>query len=493
MKKTARQSRSIDSPGSKLNYKAQGPTLDTFHRRQDYVRGLIGPLGSGKTIACINELLMAIHHQVPDRDHIRRSRWVIARNSFPDLYSATIPDFRSITDRLPFGEFKNGSPPSWECGYLRKDGTRVKATVLFRSFDGDDDVKKARGLQLSGVWIDELGEFHKANFDMLMGRVGRWPPKNMVPKSRSMVLFSSNATARDHWLAELAFNQPEGWWIGIQPGGVIRQGGQWVQNAASENLMNLPDNYYLKQIGGKKESWIRQNLANEFVFHNDGRSVHPDFNEALHGAGFELLATPAIALHVGIDFGRTPAAVIMQRQPSGQWYILDELTTTNTSALSFGKALRRFLNERYANFEVIATGDPSGDSMAQTRDETPIDMINLAGVDCFPASSNDFETRITVLDSLLTQIVDGQPALLVSRRCPVLTRGLSGAYQYRRVRLNNLERYHDKPDKGPESHVCEALHYGLMGAGEGDNLFTQAYDTLFDDIDSWAPPVRQFE
>ena len=29
------------------------------------------------------------------------------------------------------------------------------------------------------------------------------------------------------------------------------------------------------------------------------------------------------------------------------------------------------------------------------------------------------------------------------------------------------DRYQDKPDKGFTRHVCEAQHYGLLGAGEG--------------------------
>ena len=81
---------------------------------------------------------------------------------------------------------------------------------------------------------------------------------------------------------------------------------------------------------------------------------------------------------------------------------------------------------------------------------------------------------------------------MFSPSCPVLIRGLSGAYQYRRVKINNEERYHDKPDKGPESHVVESCHYGLMGAGEGEALFDQAWQE-YEDIESWAPPQHYYE
>ena len=275
--------------------------------------------------------------------------------------------------------------------------------------------------------------------------------------------------------------------------GVIRHGGDWVTNPAAENANNLPPGYYSRLIAGRKESWIRKNLANEFVYHTDGRPVHPDFNEAIHVSKYDLLPTNGLTINVGIDFGRTPAACIMQRQLNGQWYVLDELTSNNTSALAFGKALRTFLNARYNGFVIEATGDPAGDDMAQTRDETPIEMINLAGVECHPANTNDFETRITSLDRQLTAIVQGQPQFLVSPRATMLIKGLSGAYQYRRLQKAGDDSFHNKPDKTAESHVCEACHYGLMGAGEGEALFTQHWDSIKDDLKEFEMNSVLFE
>lgn len=484
MQKTRAKGVSRDAPVITLNYKPQGRTLDTFHRRPEFVRGLIGPLGSAKTFSCINELLKNIHDQTPDGQNVRRSRWCVARNSFPDLNSATIPDFRSITDRLPFGKFSMGSPPKWEVEYDRKDGTKVRATVLFRSFDGEQDVKKARGMQLSGVWVDEVGEFNKANLDMLIGRVKRYPAKVEVPKAKFSVLFSSNAVPRDHWLAELALGQcPYNWWIGIQPPGVIQKGNTWVENRQAENFNNLPKDYYADQLGGKKESWIRQNLANEFVHHSDGRPVHPDFNEQLHVEDLQPLY--GVPLYIGMDWGRTPAAAILQQQPNGQWYMLEEVVLTNAGADKLGRTVKRVLNARYSSFTIAeATGDPSGTSMSQTRDETPFDLFDLESALCAqPAHTNDPEIRFAVLDSLLTTLIEGQPAIMIDReRCPVTIAGLSGKYQFRRIQVTGQEKFHDSPDKGPESHVCEALHYGLMGAGESDVLFNHDLEGILADM-----------
>lgn len=477
-----------------FQYRPQGPVMREFHKRDDFVRVLIGPLGSGKTQGCISEMLRQIDDQTPDAYGVRRSRWVAARNTYPDLLNTTIKDFREITDTMDIGRFVMSSPPRWRAKYAKRDGTLVDAEVLFLAFDIPADEKKARGLQLSGCWLNEFKELTRNNSDMLMGRVGRYPPRTQVRNAKSCVIADTNAPDRDHWLAKLAKDEkPEGWWFGIQPAGVVRQGGEWVTNPNGENIRNLPDGYYKRLVAGRPESWIRKNLANEFVFHADGRPVHPAFNESLHVSPYELLPTFGMPLDVGIDFGRTPAAAIMQRQPSGQWYVLDELVTVNTNALEFGRSLRRFMNEKYDGFEVTFTGDPAGDQMAQTRDETPLDMLAAAGVECYPAYTNDFEERITVLDQQLTNLVDGQPSFYISPHCTTLIKGLAGAYQFKRIQVSGQERFHDKPVKDDTSHVCEAVHYGLLGAGEGVSLFNTAWQQEFGDVERWAPDPGVFE
>jgi hypothetical protein len=484
-----------DSPTWKIQAKPQGPTLAQFHRQryQDLVRVLVGPLGSGKTFAAIMEVLAMCHEQTPDKQHRRRSRWCIARNTMPDLMSATIPDVRSIVDRINPDGWRMQAPLSWKHEYRRSDGTTVHIELLFRSFDGPQDVKAARGMQLSGVWVDELAEFHKENLDILIGRVKRYPAKAEVPKAQWGVIGTSNACARDHWLAEAAMGlKQDGWWIGVQPGGVIRKGNTWEENTHAENIRNLPDGYYRDQCVNKKESWIRQNLANEFVVHTDGRPVHPDFNEQLHVA--PVAATPGIPIYVGIDFGRTPAAVILQRQVHGNWYVVRELVTQNMGADQFGKILRRLLNEEFSGYTIAeVTGDPAGSQMAQTRDETPFDLLAANGIDALPAHSNDFEERVATLDNQLTQLITGQPALLIDPECTTLIRGLAGEYQFRRLQVVGREEFRDKPDKGPTSHVVEALHYGLMGAGESDVLFEQSHEMDYDEIASWAQPDHIYE
>lgn len=486
------------SPDVRIAYQPQGDTLMRFHRSKKHVRTLIGPLGSGKTQSCISELLRLIDSQTPDRNGVRRSRWAAVRNTYPDLMNTTIKDFRAWTDPMGVGKFHMGGnqPPHWKCRYLRPDGTIVEAEVIFLAFDLSDDEKKARGLQLTGVWLNEAKELSMTNVSMLMSRVGRYPGA-IVPGAKYGIIGDTNAPDRDHWMAKMALDKcPDGWEYFIQPPAVIKEGGTWRVNPAAENIKNLPPDYYYNALQGRVESWIRANLANEFVFHADGRPVHPDFNQLLHVAPVAPLAGSPIV--VGIDFGRTPAATIWQRQPNGQWFGLDELATVNTSALTFGRLLKRHLAAEYPNFTFHIWGDPAGMGMAQTQDETPFDMLLAAGLDAMPAPTNDFEQRITALDVNLRTLIDGKPAIQIDPKCSTLIRGLAGAYQYRRVKISGEERFHDKPIKDATSHVVESAHYALLGEGEGNVLLKsdwgEQYRQVEDELNgSWSPPQELFE
>ena len=91
-------------------------------------------------------------------------------------------------------------------------------------------------------------------------------------------------------------------------------------------------------------------------------------------------------------------------------------------------------------------------------------------------------------------MIEGNPAILIDPRCKTLIRGLAGAYQFKRVRTNDGDRFHDKPVKDSTSHVVESMHYGLLGAGEGAELFNsgwiEEYDSVENDFDGWAPATQ---
>ena len=93
-------------------------------------------------------------------------------------------------------------------------------------------------------------------------------------------------------------------------------------------------------------------------------------------------------------------------------------------------------------------------------------MLAANGINASPAHTNDPTVRRDAVANLLTTLtITGEPALVISPTCTVLVKGMSGRYRLKRLKVVGDERYQDKPDKNEFSHVCEALQYGVLGAG----------------------------
>src|SRR5688500_10424267 len=110
-------------PQLEIRYKAQGPTLERLHRSNKSVQAIMGPLGSGKTAAIVYKVFALICEQPPDANGVRRSRWIVTRNTYPDLMDTTIRDWREIVpDQC--GRFLYGHPPEHKLNFGLADGTR---------------------------------------------------------------------------------------------------------------------------------------------------------------------------------------------------------------------------------------------------------------------------------------------------------------------------------------------------------------------------------
>ena len=143
-------------------------------------------------------------------------------------------------------------------------------------------------------------------------------------------------------------------------------------------------------------------------------------------------------LYVGVDFGRTPAAAIAQRQVDGSWWVLDEIVTENCSAYDFGRILKDYIAQNYPNSPTEIYCDPAGMQKGQASDDTPILMLEKWGFDVMPAPSNKFEARKGALDSILGQMIGGETAIGFDPKCRTLIKSLSGAYQFSRIKVSEM-------------------------------------------------------
>jgi len=140
----------------------QGEVLQKYFDSSSPVQIIIGPLGSGKTIQTCVKIPEIMRQQKPNIKGIRLSRWVAARNTYSELFTTTIKDWLECNGHL--GEFNQGGrmPPTQYLRYGLADGTIVEAEMIFIAFDRPDHVKKARGIQATGIWLNETKEMPKA-------------------------------------------------------------------------------------------------------------------------------------------------------------------------------------------------------------------------------------------------------------------------------------------------------------------------------------------
>ncbi|MCE5292974.1 MAG: terminase family protein [Nocardiaceae bacterium] len=434
-----------------------------------FVQVIRGPLGSGKTTCSAAKLFKLICDQRPTKEGIRKSRYAAVRNTYPDLKNTTIRDWRSVVpDNC--GRFTMGVPPEHKLDFDLPDGTRVVSEVIFLALDRPDDVRKLRGMQLTGAWINEMKELPKAILDMITGRVDRYPAPGF--SNWVGILGDTNAWDDDHWLEELdrlrIKGELPGYEFFVQPPAVMKIDGRWMVNPLAENLKVLKPDYYQRQIAGKRDAWIKVNLENRIGISFDGKPVHPDYDDTVHVAPDILRPVPGVVF-VGMDFGLSPAAAFFQLQPNGQWFGLEEVVCTDMGAVRFADAVKRKVAEMkqiVPGLTFIFRGDPAGDERVGTDESTVFQTLRLNGIPAQPCSTNDPALRRDALDRPLTRIALGKPGLLISPTMKVFRRGMAGGYCYKRIEVPGTEKFRDVPDKNEFSHVVEAGEYALLDAGE---------------------------
>lgn len=451
----------------------KGTVLHAYMADRSRVSLIRGALGSGKTIGTIQKIMALMCEQEPNHQTLRQTRWVAIRNTYSDLFNTTIKDWLGIMGDL--GRFTHGGmkPPSQYLYFKLPDRTIVQAEMIFLALDRPDAIKKLRGTQVTGFWHNEIKELHKDIIDMADLRHGRYPAN---PTWHGM-LGDTNAPDDDHWYAELEKNPPPDWKFFVQAGGVIKHvdnkgNVSFVPNPDAENLSNLPDDYYIKGMAGKSVDWIDVNLANNFGSVMDGKPVHPWFSDSCT-SNESYIYDPNLPLIVGVDFGRTPAAAFMQLRATGRWHVFDELVTEDMSAQTFAPLLKSKIDSLHP-VACRVWCDPAGTGKGQATDDTPIRILQAAGIPARPtlyptARQNNIEIRrASISVPCTTNCMDGSPMLLVHSDAKVLIKGLKGGFCYRRLQVAGEQRYEDVPSKNKYSHIVEALEYGLSGEGVGN-------------------------
>lgn len=458
-----------------IKYTPPGKNARDFHNSDAFVRGLMGPVGSGKSSSCCVEIVARAIRQAPSADGVRRSRWLITRNTYPELKSTTIKTWQTW---FP----DNVAPMKWDAPITSTmnirdigDGTGLELEVMFMALDRPTETGKLRSLELTGAWMNEASEQPKEIFDMLTQRVGRYPSKLQGGPSWNGIILDTNPPDDDHWYYKVAEEErPKEWAFFRQPGGLLKfvenDEERFEPNPDAENVLNLPGgyNYYMQQIPSKTEDWINVFLLGNYGSTADGKPVYPEFKDKVHTLPEDVEAERGLPIVLGWDFGLTPACVLLQVTARGKIIIIDEFVSEDMGIRQFANdVVKPVLLNKYAGFQIVSAGDPAGNIRAQTDERTCLQELLEAGIATEPASTNDFVIRREAVAFFLNKMSDGDPSFAINPRCTILRKGFNGRFKFERLRTSGPARFKDRPLKDEYSHIHDALQYACMKVRSG--------------------------
>jgi hypothetical protein len=248
--------------------------------------------------------------------------------------------------------------------------------------------------------------------------------------------------------------------------------GMYKPNPDAENIKNIKAgyDYYLNQIPGKTDDYIRVFLLGMYGTTMDGKPVFPEWNDTQHIAMHGLEPIRGYPIVLGFDFGLTPACVFAQMSPKGQLLVLDELVSEDMGIRQFySECVLPHINKNYQSFRIEAVGDPAGVNRSQTDEKTCFEELASLGLVCEPADTNEFVKRRESVAYFLQRLTSSGPGFLIDPKCKKLIKGFRGGYRYERLKVSGSARFKDKPVKDMHSHVADAMQYVALHMRAGMN------------------------
>lgn len=474
-----------------------------FHNDDTFVQLIMGPYGSGKSTICVNKIVEQACRMPVWHNGRRRSKCLIIRNTSGELQSTTLQTWLQWFGDL--GDIRKRQKPLLTYEHTFNDGNGiVELELVFIALDRDEDIRKLKSIEATMAYINELSEVPQAVLHHLIGRVNhRYPSKSFCPEPYwSGIIADTNPPDEDHWIfKDFEINPTPNYKIFHQPSGLIMNAdgsfakddaGNYIANPECDNYKNLSPDYYVKLAEKRSEGFIKVYCGGRYGIVESGKRVYPEYNDDIHSVS-RIEAIQGYPIHLGWDFGLTPACVVFQISPRGQLRILKEYTSEDLGIRTFAKNI--VLPQIAVDFVYNKIGESEGDPAGMAGDAimeelSCIGELNNLGIKTNPAHTNDIDVRIGSVRYFLNTMIDGQPAFLISREnCPLLRKGFINGYHFKRLSVSGDDRYQDKPNKNKFSHPHDALQYGVMKFAS-DRIIEQKKPE--NKVDMFNPVLRIF-
>lgn len=446
------------------------PTLRDFTLSNKRVRCAMGPFGSGKSSACVMDIVRRAHEQRPGPDGIRRSRWAVVRNTYGMLKDTTIRTWMDWFPPLVFGTYSVTNHI-----YLMTEFPGVHLEVLFRALDRPEQVSNLLSLEVTGAWFNEVREIPSSIIEAMDARIGRYPSKRDGGASWFGILMDTNPPDEDSYVyKQFERVKPDNWKMFKQPSGL---------SVHAENTKHLPKDYYVNLAKGKTEMYKRVYIHGQYGYLVVGKPVfEKSFVDNIHVSPHVLEPMRGLDVIVGFDFGLQPTCIIGQITPVGQLRILDELVSDGMGLRQFCEnQLLPLLQRKYFGMNVMGYGDPSGVARMPTDETTCFEILQSKEIglsEVVPAPTNALVPRIGAVEAFLGKMVGGEPAFVISPNCHFARKAMAGAYHYAKDKKSQDGNYKAVPVKDFASHIADALQYLCLYISGKDSYDKQRNELL---------------
>lgn len=477
-------------------YVPPGPVASEFILDRSLTSVIMGPLGGGKTTACVFKRIYAatlapIAWHPDDHKPTRMCRWIVLRDTFRSVEKTVLESWKQWFPKgYPGSTWAGGNdrPVTHALRFMGQDGVRVEAITEFAGLGEMNVGDLMKGREYSGAWLNEIDTHAAGALDDMEQRVGRYPKADIILTDAQLidlgrklghpvvsggsrmrfVIGDMNAPTIDNWTfpvlvterkPDRSFHQ--------QPSG---------RSAEAENRFNLEPDYYQRIIDNQEEYFIRRMVDNKFGYSRAGKAVYASFEPNRNIAPSIIRPDQNIDLHIGIDISMnslSPAGAFLQPRAPGRIVVLDELYLGHgVGAARFGEGLQQKLASDYPNIEprrVKLWADPASQYGADREGGqlTALETISIIlGIPVLvPANgSNELGMRLDAVRAEIRGYLEPESWLWVSPNCKVAVEGFLGGYKFKKKKESASSEFEDLPDKShPISDVQDAIQYGVLG------------------------------
>lgn len=449
------------------------PTIRLFHKSGADIRAIVGPVGSGKTTGAAWEICNLIPWHLYTTYNIKECKFVVVRNTYAELRDTTQS---TIFEWFPFGHFLKQ-----EQKYTLHHPNGPTVTLLFRSCDREQDVKKFKSLEITGYWIDESIEVADTIKRMLKNRIGRYPkmkkalawykerfgeipPEWHIDGEEVFPLPRFGLETTNPPDVEMPTYYQFNWQTDV-PGPIPEQEplenheGFW--QPPRENEKYLRPGYYNDLMLDYKDTpdWIEMYVEGKPGVLVKGKLVYYNFRRDMHQARAPLIWGGSGTLYRGWDnSGNVPACIVVSNPSPMRYHVLKEFCHDKMGIVDFTKWVVAECNKFYPHADWVDYGDPAGEAKFSKKEggfTSNAQLMAEEGV-IVESSEQNFTARTQAVDGILARI-DG---CLIDPGCTRLLNGFLGGYHYKEIGTSG--EFFDDPEKNRFSHIHDAFQYVMV-------------------------------